>query len=269
MTLESCPECNSEVSSSATTCPQCGHPLMTRSNKSKAIAAILAILFTGAFGIHRFYLKQWIGILYLLFCWTGIPSLVSLIEGIVFLMSDQEKWDIKYNDGIASPPESGAVTVVLVLAGIFLFMYFIAIIGILAAIAIPSYNDYTARAQVTEAVNLVGGLKTCVAEGAQNEQWPELTDCGYSNNTNNVGKYVKSISCINCGTNKIPIVLIATFKNTGVSAQIGGETFAIGSRNGIEWTCGSATADGSLSDANGNAGATTIGNKLLPGACKN
>ena len=39
-------------------------------------------------------------------------------------------------------------------------MIVVAIIGILAAIAIPSYNDYTARAQVTEGVNLTGGLKT-------------------------------------------------------------------------------------------------------------
>ena len=44
-------------------------------------------------------------------------------------------------------------------------MIVVAIIGILAAVAIPSYNDYTARAQVTEAVNLTGGLKTCIAEG--------------------------------------------------------------------------------------------------------
>jgi Tfp pilus assembly major pilin PilA len=150
-------------------------------------------------------------------------------------------------------------------------MIVVAIIGVLAAVAIPSYNDYTARAQVTEAINLVAGLKTCMAEGAESGQWPELADCGYSNNTNNVGKFVQSISCINCGTNKVPVVLIATFKNIGVSKQISGETFAIGSSNGRNWTCGSATAtaDGLPSDANGNAGATTLENKLLPGACKN
>ena len=150
-------------------------------------------------------------------------------------------------------------------------MIIVAIIGVLAAVAIPSYNDYTARAQVTEGVNLVSALKTCMAEGAEeNRQWPELTDCGLSNNTNNVGKYVESISCVNCGTNKVPVVLIATFKNTGVSSQINGKTFAIGSSNGRYWTCGSNTADadGSPSDSNGNALATTLENKFLPGACK-
>ena len=44
-------------------------------------------------------------------------------------------------------------------------MIVVAIIGILAAVAIPSYNDYTARSQVTEAMNLASGLKVCISEG--------------------------------------------------------------------------------------------------------
>jgi type IV pilus assembly protein PilA len=59
-------------------------------------------------------------------------------------------------------------------------MIVIAIIGILAAIAIPAYQDYIARSQVSEALNLVGGLKSQVAEEVQNEgtvtpgQYPNL-----------------------------------------------------------------------------------------------
>jgi TM2 domain-containing membrane protein YozV len=64
-------------------------------SKDKIVAALLAI-FLGALGIHRFYLGQWWGLLYLLFCWTGIPSLVSFIEGIVFLLTSDEVWDMKY-----------------------------------------------------------------------------------------------------------------------------------------------------------------------------
>ena len=59
-------------------------------------------------------------------------------------------------------------------------MIVVAIIGILAAVAIPSYNDYTARAQVTEAVNLTSGLKTCAAERISDRgDAPSLLDCGY------------------------------------------------------------------------------------------
>lgn len=66
------------------------------SGKSKIAAGILAILF-GGFGIHKFYLgKIGLGILYLVFCWTYIPSIIGFIEGIIYLTSSQEKFDMKY-----------------------------------------------------------------------------------------------------------------------------------------------------------------------------
>ena len=53
--------------------------------KSKTTAGILAILL-GGIGIHKFYLgKIGMGILYLVFSWTAIPSIVGLIEGIIYL----------------------------------------------------------------------------------------------------------------------------------------------------------------------------------------
>lgn len=59
--------------------------------KSKVTAGILGILL-GSIGIHKFYLgKIGTGILSILFCWTGIPALIGLIEGIIYLcMSDAE-----------------------------------------------------------------------------------------------------------------------------------------------------------------------------------
>ena len=52
---------------------------------NKLVAALLAIIL-GGFGIHKFYLHKPVqGILYILFCWTGLPSLIGLIEGIVYL----------------------------------------------------------------------------------------------------------------------------------------------------------------------------------------
>ncbi|MBQ7036537.1 MAG: NINE protein [Clostridia bacterium] len=64
--------------------------------KNKVVAALLAILL-GSLGIHKFYLGQsGKGVLYLLFFWTYIPSLLGLIEGITILCSNDENFQIKY-----------------------------------------------------------------------------------------------------------------------------------------------------------------------------
>ncbi len=65
--------------------------------KDKNVAAIFALIF-GVFGVHRFYLGQTgLGILYLLFFWTIIPAIVSLIDAIVFFSMDRDEFDYKYN----------------------------------------------------------------------------------------------------------------------------------------------------------------------------
>lgn len=70
--------------------------------KSKTTAAILAI-FLGGIGVHRFYLNQsGLGILYLLFCWTFIPLIVSLIDFIWLLTIDENQFNRKFN--LAYPP---------------------------------------------------------------------------------------------------------------------------------------------------------------------
>lgn len=65
--------------------------------RKKKTATFLAI-FLGGLGIHKFYCgKIWMGILYLLFFWTGIPAVVSLIEGIMFFsQTDDESFSRKY-----------------------------------------------------------------------------------------------------------------------------------------------------------------------------
>ncbi len=69
---------------------------MAASRKSD-VTAILLAFFLGSFGAHRFYLGQtgW-GILYLLFCWTFIPHLVSFVE--CFLLPGRVR---RYNDELA------------------------------------------------------------------------------------------------------------------------------------------------------------------------
>jgi len=65
--------------------------------KSKIVAGILALLF-GGLGIHNFYLKQIaLGLIHLLFCWTLIPAIIGLIEGIIILTTDDQIFNMKYN----------------------------------------------------------------------------------------------------------------------------------------------------------------------------
>ncbi len=70
--------------------------------KNKTTAGLLAI-FVGYFGAHKFYLGQTgIGVVYLLFCWTGIPGIIALIEGIILLSMSDDEFNKKYNTTEAS-----------------------------------------------------------------------------------------------------------------------------------------------------------------------
>jgi TM2 domain-containing membrane protein YozV len=63
--------------------------------KNKIVAGVLGILL-GGLGIHKFYLgKIGMGILYLCFCWTGIPALIGFVEGIIYLCSNDENFQLK------------------------------------------------------------------------------------------------------------------------------------------------------------------------------
>ncbi|WP_456277754.1 TM2 domain-containing protein [Bacillus sp. AK128] len=64
--------------------------------KSRVAAGVLGILL-GNFGVHKFYLgKIWMGLLYLVFSWTGIPGIIGLIEGILYLVKTEEEFHAKY-----------------------------------------------------------------------------------------------------------------------------------------------------------------------------
>ena len=65
--------------------------------KNKVIGAVLAFLI-GGIGVHRFYLGQIkLGLAYLLLSWTLIPFFIGIIDGIIFLVMSEDKFDTKYN----------------------------------------------------------------------------------------------------------------------------------------------------------------------------
>jgi len=161
--MRPCIGCGKELHVTAAACPHCGATQRSRGYKNKTVAAVLAF-FLGGFGIHRFYLGQWWGVIYLVLFWTMIPGLVALVEFIVFLVVDQENWDRKYNEGKPAGPNdksSGVAVALLVIVGIFVVL---AVIGILAAIAIPQYHEYTLRAKVHGAMLQVDPVKRSVEE---------------------------------------------------------------------------------------------------------
>ena len=131
-------------------------------------------------------------------------------------------------------------------------MIVVAIIGILAAVAIPAYQDYIGRAQMSEPITLMGGAKTPLAEYFGDKGIvPALTDVM----TTTSGKYTASISLSAAVGATVPsnITLTATMPSTGVNAALQGMTVLLVSSNaGASWTCTSGTAPA----------------KFLPSACK-
>lgn len=99
MSMVYCRGCGKEIHETASSCPHCGAPQRTNAAtgpaKNKIVAGVLALLL-GGLGIHRFYLGQWWGIFYLLFVWTFIPSIIALIEGIIFLVTTDDSWEYRY-----------------------------------------------------------------------------------------------------------------------------------------------------------------------------
>ncbi|HGF8834656.1 TPA: pilin [Neisseria meningitidis] len=115
-------------------------------------------------------------------------------------------------------------------------MIVIAIVGILAAVALPAYQDYTARAQVSEAILLAEGQKSAVTEYYLNHgEWPSNnTSAGVASASDIKGKYVEKVEVANG-------VITATMLSTGVNKEIQGRKLSLWAKrqNGsVKWFCG-------------------------------
>ena len=125
-------------------------------------------------------------------------------------------------------------------------MIVVAIIGILAAVAIPAYGDYTARAQTSEAFVLIDGFKTPLTELWTSSANFEIGTTGVTGVT--VGKYVATV--VTGGTAGQPFSVVATFKAAGAgpSSKIAGKAVHMYyNPNSGAWTC--ANGNGSNDDS--------------------
>jgi type IV pilus assembly protein PilA len=129
-------------------------------------------------------------------------------------------------------------------------MIVVAIIGILAAVAIPAYQDYIARSQVSEAVSLTAGGKTPLAEYFNDKgTWPTAAS-DVMGNLN--GKYVSAITIAAGGNTTNTVSLEARMKDSGVNSAVTQGTLLLTSADGKQWSC-----------TGGNLGA-----KYRPASCR-
>ncbi|QXZ29465.1 pilin [Neisseria meningitidis] len=148
-------------------------------------------------------------------------------------------------------------------------MIVIAIVGILAAVALPAYQDYTARAQVSEAILLAEGQKSAVTEYYLNHgEWPgNNTSAGVASSSTIKGKYVKEVTVANG-------VITATMLSSGVNKEIQGKKLSLWAKrqNGsVKWFCGQPVTRNDTDDTVAAVAADNTGNintKHLPSTCR-
>ena len=135
-------------------------------------------------------------------------------------------------------------------------MIVVAIIGILAAIALPAYQNYTARAQAAEALTASAGMRTDIVERVSlgrpitTTEIPTIT---------NAGKYISTITLDPAsgeGEDATPTRVEVLFQSTGVAVPISGKTMWLTLDDNRAWTCSWSDTD------------TEVPADLLPSGCR-
>ncbi|HFC6396714.1 TPA: pilin [Neisseria polysaccharea] len=139
-------------------------------------------------------------------------------------------------------------------------MIVIAIVGVLAVVALPAYQDYTARAQMSEALTLAEGQKSAVVEYySDNGTFPaDNAAAGIATSTDITGKYVASVKVAALTGTPAKATITAKMKSSGVNADIKGKELMLeGSQNkgSFSWVCKKGTTN-------------PVDDKFLPSSCR-
>ncbi|HGF8870570.1 TPA: pilin [Neisseria meningitidis] len=147
-------------------------------------------------------------------------------------------------------------------------MIVIAIVGILAAVALPAYQDYTARAQVSEAILLAEGQKSAVTEYYLNHGiWPgDNSSAGVATSSEIKGKYVEKVEVAKG-------VITATMLSSNVNNEIKGKKLSLWAKRqagSVKWFCGQPVqrAANNADAVNKATGNNEIDTKHLPSTCR-
>ncbi len=198
---------------------------------------------------------------------TGWLSLIVFIPlaALVFWFVPGTRGENDY--GRQPPPNTAGVIVLACIVPLFMFVG-----GILAAIAIPAYQDYTIRAQVSEGLNLASAPKAAVADTFRRTGAApaDRLDAGMSADaTDGGGQYVESVD-IASGT------IVVTY-STAANSMIAGRSLALQpytlEDNTVVWRCGAGVDPGRDAvpmdrSAPTAAEATNIEARHLPSACR-
>lgn len=162
-------------------------------------------------------------------------------------------------------------------------MIVVAIIGILAAVALPAYQDYTVRAKVAEAIVAAGPSKEILSEGFQTNGITGLNAAATAHNSvlssQRASKYVKSIDVTGAASPWPVVIAIAATAGNGIPTTLDGNTLVLSpnvngavptasSQGAMDWACASDSNQVAQSRGLTNRTVGNLPSKYAPSECR-
>lgn len=139
-------------------------------------------------------------------------------------------------------------------------MIVVAIIGILAAVALPAYQDYTVRAKMSEVVLAASACRTTITEVVQSSDTLPAAGAWGCESSTAASKYVKSVATDGNG--------VVTVTATGINTDVDDKAVTLIPTTATDGTVTAPTAGGSIYEWICGGSGTTVPAKYLPGSCR-